>query len=70
MSFSYYGGNIESFQNIVRWGHRLGFIMKVATINDLDTANRFWKIGADLINTDKLINTNKAYEKGVDSRCI
>lgn len=70
MSFSYYGGNIESFQNIVRWGHRLGFIMKVATINDLDTANRFWKIEADLINTDKLINTNKAYEKGFDSRCI
>lgn len=70
MSFSYYGGNIESFQDIVRWGHRLGFLMKVATINDLDTANRFWKIGADLINTDKLINTNKAYEKGFDSRCI
>lgn len=56
MSFSYYGGNIEDFKNIVKWGHRLGFIMKVATINDLITADRFWKIGADLINTDTLTN--------------
>lgn len=56
MSFSYYGGNVESFQNVVRWGHHLGFIMKVATINDVEVANRFWKIGTDLINTDKLLN--------------
>lgn len=57
MSFSYYGGNVESFQHIVKWGHRLGFVMKVATVNDLDLANRFWKIGTDLINTDKLLNS-------------
>ena len=56
MSFSYYGGNIESFRHIVDWGHRLGFIMKVATVNDLDIANRFWTIGTDLINTDTLQN--------------
>lgn len=57
MSFSYYGGNVESFRNIVKWGHRFGFLMKVATINDMELANRFWKIGADLINTDTLLNT-------------
>ena len=57
MSFSYYGGNVESFQNIVKWGHRLGFVMKVATINNVELANRFWKIGTDLINTDTLLNT-------------
>ncbi len=56
MSFSYYGGNVESFLNIVKWGHRLGFLMKVATINDIELANRFWKIGTDLINTDTLLN--------------
>ena len=57
MSFSYYGGKVESFLHIVKWGHRLGFVMKVATVNDLDLANRFWKIGTDLINTDKLLNS-------------
>lgn len=57
MSFSYYGGNIEDFANIVKWGHRLGFLMKVATVNDRQTADRFWKIGTDLINTDTLLNT-------------
>lgn len=56
MSFSYYGGEIEQFAKIVRWGHRLGFIMKVATINDKTTADRFWRIGTDLINTDTLLN--------------
>lgn len=56
MSFSYYGGNIESFRKIVDKGHRLGFIMKVATVNDLDIANKFWEIGTDLINTDTLRN--------------
>lgn len=58
MSFSYYGGNIESHEKIVRWGHRLGFIMKVATINELEIAERFWYIGTDLINTDILQNYN------------
>lgn len=56
MSFSYYGGEVENFKNIVKWGHKLGFIMKVATINDESTAEKFWKIGTDLINTDILIN--------------
>ena len=56
MSFSYYGGDIEQFEKIVRYGHRLGFVMKVATVNDAETANRFWKIGTDLINTDALLN--------------
>lgn len=56
MSFSYYGGEIEQFAKIVRWGHRLGFIMKVATINDKTAADRFWRIGTDLINTDTLLN--------------
>lgn len=56
MSFSYYGGDVENFQNIVRCGHRFGLIMKVATINDIELANKFWNIGTDLINTDTLIN--------------
>lgn len=56
MSFSYYGGDIMSFRQIVRYGHRLGFIMKAATINDEETANKFWQIGVDLINTDSLLN--------------
>lgn len=56
MSFSYYGGNIEQFEKIVRYGHKLGFIMKVATINDQHIADRFWNIGTDLINTDTLTN--------------
>lgn len=58
MSFSYYGGRIEPFGHIVRIGHRLGFLMKVATVNDIEKANRFWKIGTDLINTDVLLNNN------------
>lgn len=56
MSYSYYGGNIEQNARIVQYGHRLGFIMKVATINEQTTADRFWNIGTDLINTDILIN--------------
>ncbi len=56
MSFSYYGGRVEDFSNIVKWGHYLGFIMKVATINDEDIASRFWALGTDLINTDVLKN--------------
>jgi hypothetical protein len=58
MSFSYYGGDIESFARIPKLGHRLGFIMKVATINDIQKANEFWKIDTDLINTDILLNQN------------
>lgn len=57
MSFSYYGGDVEQFANIVNWGHRLGFLMKVATVNDEVTADKFWKIGTDLINTDTLLNS-------------
>lgn len=60
MSFSYYGGDIEDFGYIVRYGHRLGFIMKAATINDPKIADRFWAIGTDLINTDIL--QNKEYK--------
>ncbi|MEE3384330.1 MAG: glycerophosphodiester phosphodiesterase family protein [Prevotella sp.] len=56
MSYSYYGGNIEQNARIVRWGHKLGFLMKVATINDQHIADRFWNIGTDLINTDTLTN--------------
>lgn len=57
MSFSYYGGNVEDFRSIVKLGHRFGFIMKVATINNKELANHFWQIGTDLINTDTLLNT-------------
>jgi len=56
MSYSYYGGNVEENERIVKYGHKLGFVMKVATINDQNVANRFWRIGTDLINTDVLIN--------------
>lgn len=56
MSYSYYGGNIEQFKKIIQYGHKLGFIMKVATINDKHIADRFWNIGTDLINTDTLTN--------------
>lgn len=56
MSYSYYGGNIEQFEKLVLWGHKLGFIMKAATINDKEVADRFWAIGTDLINTDTLTN--------------
>lgn len=57
MSFSYYGGEVENFANIVKAGHFMGFIMKVATVNDEKLANRFWRIGTDLIITDTLKNT-------------
>ncbi|MBP3471742.1 MAG: hypothetical protein J6K41_05890 [Paraprevotella sp.] len=56
MSFSYYGGQVNGFEKIVRYGHQLGFIMKVATINERNIAEQFWKIGTDLINTDCLID--------------
>ena len=56
MSFYYYGGEIESFKQIVNYGHKLGFIMKVATINEIDIAKKFWQIDVDLINTDTLLN--------------
>lgn len=56
MSYSYYGGNVETCEKIVRWGHKMGFILKVATVNDPIVAKRFWDIGTDLINTDILIN--------------
>lgn len=56
MSFSYYGGNISSFRKIVYFGHKMGFLMKVATINEERLANCFWNIGTDLINTDTLLN--------------
>ena len=68
MSYSYYGGNIEQNEKIVRYGHKLGFIMKVATINDQTVADRFWRIGTDLINTDilkKIKNEEDSYRRSV-----
>ncbi len=58
MSFSYYGGEINSFSSIPNIGHRIGFLMKVATINDHLQAEKFWNIGVDLINTDNLLNSS------------
>lgn len=56
ISTGYETGDIESYKDIVRFGHEMGFIMKVSTINDRDVADRFWKIGTDLIITDELLN--------------
>ena len=56
MSFSYYGGEVYNFANIVKWGHRFGFILKVATVNEKKIAKQFWNIGTDLIITDVLKN--------------
>lgn len=42
---------------VVLW-HLMGFTLKVATVNNADTANLFWKMGMDLINTDVLLNDN------------
>lgn len=61
MSFSYYGGNITSFSSIPKHGHRLGFLMKVATVNEQSQADEFWNIGTDLINTDTLLNVKKQF---------
>lgn len=56
ISTGYEEGDIESFKDIVRFGHEMGFLMKVSTINDRGVADRFWKIGTDLIITDELLN--------------
>lgn len=43
-----------NYERIVSFGKRLGFQMKVATINDKEIAKRFLSIGVNLITTDCL----------------
>lgn len=56
ISTGYEGEDIESYKDLIRFGHKMGFVMKVSTINDQEVAERFWNIGTDLIITDELLN--------------
>lgn len=59
ISMGYEAGDIDSYKDIVRFGHEMGFIMKVSTINDGEVADHFWRIGTDLLITDDLLNDRK-----------
>lgn len=56
LSDSYIGKDAEKYRNFVNYGHRMGFIMKISTINNPDIADSFWNIGTDIIITDNLRN--------------
>ena len=46
----------NEFKDIIKLGHQNGFIMKCATLNSLDEAQKMFSIGVNLITTDTLRN--------------
>lgn len=57
MSYNYKGDTDVRIKKTIQIGHHFHFLMKVATINDINTADKLWKAGTDLIITDSLKNT-------------